>query len=273
MKKEFVDKVIKNSVVDTKKYRYVYSVSAEKAEIRRIDFSLLDTTATIDGWEVVKVIDDGSNQFCICACIHSVETYRDLIAKGDVEKVFAYLSDVETKNGPFFNKTMWEAFDIVFPGYRDSLETTEIETEQQEESNGIKWETIDGLATPCNLETVSADELSREIEQLKREAAPIDDAMEADNVPLEEWQEMRAESAALWGKIGVLQYVLYIPGAQRFQTERRFYNTESGDVLTLEDLLLCWSKHKCLRKGWPRFGWYVAACQTYQGGTLEEIRE
>lgn len=58
MKKEFVDKVIKNGVVDTKKYRYVYSASAEKAEIRRIAIGLLDTTATIDGWETVKVVND-----------------------------------------------------------------------------------------------------------------------------------------------------------------------------------------------------------------------
>lgn len=137
---------------------------------------------------------------------------------------------------------------------------------------GIKWKTIDGLATPCNLDTISDDEIICEIEQLRKKVVLIDDAMEADNVPLEDWQEMRAESAALWEKIGVLQYILFIPGAQRFQTERRFYNTESGDVLTLEDLLLCWSQHKCLREGWPRFGWYVAACQTYQGGTLEEIR-
>lgn len=57
MKKEFFDKIIKNGVVDTKKYRYIYIVSAEKAEIRRIAIDLLDTTATIDGWEVVKVID------------------------------------------------------------------------------------------------------------------------------------------------------------------------------------------------------------------------
>ena len=62
MKKEFVDKVIKNGVVDTKKYRYVYSVSAEKAEIRRIDINLLDTTGTIDGWEIVKVVDDGTKR-------------------------------------------------------------------------------------------------------------------------------------------------------------------------------------------------------------------
>lgn len=57
MKKEFFDKIIKNGVVDTKKYRYIYIVSAEKAEIRRIAIDLLDTTATIDGWEVVKVIN------------------------------------------------------------------------------------------------------------------------------------------------------------------------------------------------------------------------
>ena len=328
MKKEFIDKVIKNGVVDTKKYRYIYSVSAEKAEIRRIAIDLLDTTATINSWEVVKVIDDGSNQFGICACIRSVESSRDLIAKGDVEKVFAYLSGVETKNGSFFNKTMWDAFDIVFPGYRDSLETTETETTETEtettetvsnrrqyvatfmdgldasirvefleatdekharykaqhmagmfetvenvrEVDSNDFEEISGVTVPGFVDVMTHDEISGTIDALKKAVAPIDDAMEVDNVSLEEWQEMSAKSAAVWEKIGLLQYVLYIPGVQRFQTERRFYNTESGDVLTLEDLLLCWSQHKCLREGWPRFGWYVAACQTYQGGTLEEIK-
>ena len=133
-------------------------------------------------------------------------------------------------------------------------------------------EKVSGVTVPRFVDVMTHDEISGTIDALKKAVAPIDDAMEVDNVSLEEWQEMSAKSAAVWEKIGLLQYVLYIPGVQRFQTERRFYNTESGDVLTLEDLLLCWSQHKCLREGWPRFGWYVAACQTYQGGTLEEIK-
>ena len=96
--------------------------------------------------------------------------------------------------------------------------------------------------------------------------------MEADNVPLHDWQELRKETAAIWEKIGVLQYINAMPEKKAFPVHRKFQDTESGHILTLEDLLLCWSQHKSPRYGWPVFGWYVSACQTYQGGTLEEIK-
>lgn len=56
-------------------------------------------------------------------------------------------------------------------------------------------------------------------------------------------------------------------------TGRRFYDTGHGVCLTDYDLLEEWENDPGLRQEYPRFSWYVAACQTYQGGTLEEIRE
>lgn len=56
-------------------------------------------------------------------------------------------------------------------------------------------------------------------------------------------------------------------------TGRRFYDTEH-EVFTMDfDLLEEWENDPGIQQEYPRFSWYVAACQTYQGGTLEEIRE
>lgn len=60
MKKEFIDLVMRERVVDTRSYRYIvkecYNATEQWAEIRRLPLSDLDTTKAIDGWEVVKVI-------------------------------------------------------------------------------------------------------------------------------------------------------------------------------------------------------------------------
>lgn len=56
MTKAFESKVIREGIVDTKAYRYIYKMFADHGEIRRIKIELLDTTAAIDGWETVKVI-------------------------------------------------------------------------------------------------------------------------------------------------------------------------------------------------------------------------
>lgn len=54
MKKEFIEKVIREGIVDTKKYRYIYDPICEVAYIKRLKRSLLGTTAAYSGWEVVK---------------------------------------------------------------------------------------------------------------------------------------------------------------------------------------------------------------------------
>lgn len=55
MTKDFERKVIREGMVDTKKYRYVYESSTDGVYIRRIERKYLDTTVAIDGgWEIVK---------------------------------------------------------------------------------------------------------------------------------------------------------------------------------------------------------------------------
>lgn len=55
MTKEFEIKVIREGMVDTKKYRYVYESSTQGVYIRRIEKKYLDTTVAIEGgWEIVK---------------------------------------------------------------------------------------------------------------------------------------------------------------------------------------------------------------------------
>ena len=49
MKKEFLEKVKHEGIVDTRKYRYVYS----NGEIKRLPIEYLDTTAALSEWEVV----------------------------------------------------------------------------------------------------------------------------------------------------------------------------------------------------------------------------
>ena len=54
MKKEFIERVIRERVVDTRKYRYVCHFGWTHASIRRMERRVLGTTAAYDRWEVVK---------------------------------------------------------------------------------------------------------------------------------------------------------------------------------------------------------------------------
>ena len=56
MKKEFWERVKRERIVDTKKYRYVLDtdIRLERPLIKRLPIEDLDTTAAIDGWEVEK---------------------------------------------------------------------------------------------------------------------------------------------------------------------------------------------------------------------------
>lgn len=57
MKKEFIDRVIREGTVDTAKYRYtsklISGADGEYTEIRRLPLEELDTTAALDPWEIV----------------------------------------------------------------------------------------------------------------------------------------------------------------------------------------------------------------------------
>lgn len=56
MKKEFIEKVIRECCIDTAKYRYVAKRYPDRVEIVRLPLKYLDTTAAIDGWEVVHTV-------------------------------------------------------------------------------------------------------------------------------------------------------------------------------------------------------------------------
>ncbi len=61
LSKAFIERVKKEYIVDTRKYRYTtkecYDATHQWLEIRRLPISALDTTAAIDGWETVEVIE------------------------------------------------------------------------------------------------------------------------------------------------------------------------------------------------------------------------
>lgn len=56
MTKTFEQKVIRDRIVDTKTYRYRVHEYADHFDIERIALNKLDTTETINGWEVLKTI-------------------------------------------------------------------------------------------------------------------------------------------------------------------------------------------------------------------------
>ena len=55
MTKAFENKVIREGCVDTHKYRYIYRVFANRAELRRIPIEYLNTTAAIAHRDIIKV--------------------------------------------------------------------------------------------------------------------------------------------------------------------------------------------------------------------------
>lgn len=62
MNEKIKNRVLNGEIVDTAKFRYVLKVCGDHekqwAEIRRLPLEYLDTTAAIDGWETVEVIDE-----------------------------------------------------------------------------------------------------------------------------------------------------------------------------------------------------------------------
>ena len=57
MTKAFIERVKNERVVDTRKYRYILDGTVGKTPcIKRVPIGDLDTTAAIDGWEVVATL-------------------------------------------------------------------------------------------------------------------------------------------------------------------------------------------------------------------------
>lgn len=55
MKKDLINRIIKEGIVDTGKYRYRVEYTSIGAVFERLPLILLDTVAAIDGWEVVEI--------------------------------------------------------------------------------------------------------------------------------------------------------------------------------------------------------------------------
>lgn len=60
MTKQFIQRVLAERIVDTRKYRYAlkerHNADEQWAEIRRLPLEDLGTTAAIDGWETVAEV-------------------------------------------------------------------------------------------------------------------------------------------------------------------------------------------------------------------------
>lgn len=60
MTKQFQEKVLRERIVDTDKYRYIavdqHDARKQWCEIRRLPKEQLDTTAALESWETVAVI-------------------------------------------------------------------------------------------------------------------------------------------------------------------------------------------------------------------------
>lgn len=56
MKSEFIARVIREGMVDTRKYRYAHITGPDSSAIYRILLHKLDTTAALTDWELVYTI-------------------------------------------------------------------------------------------------------------------------------------------------------------------------------------------------------------------------
>jgi len=54
MKKKLEERIIREGIVDTNRFRYVFKSFPAYAVIMKIEREKLGTTAAIDGWKIVK---------------------------------------------------------------------------------------------------------------------------------------------------------------------------------------------------------------------------
>lgn len=133
-------------------------------------------------------------------------------------------------------------------------------------------EKVSGVTVPRFVDVMTRDEISGTIDALKKAVAPLENEMEADNIPKEDWLELDKEVTGTWEEIGVLQYLQIIQGTGVDPSNRKFRDVEMGEIVTIDDVLHTWAAYKEIHEEHPHFPQYLGNCQTYQGGTLEEIR-
>lgn len=131
---------------------------------------------------------------------------------------------------------------------------------------------VSGVTVPRFVDVMTHDEISGTIDALKKAVALLENEMGADNIPKEEWLELDKEVTGTWEEIGVLQYLQIIQGTGVDPSNRKFRDVEMGEIVTIDDVLHTWAAYKEIHEEHPHFPQYLGNCQTYQGGTLEEIR-
>lgn len=134
------------------------------------------------------------------------------------------------------------------------------------------FEEISGVTVPCFVDAMSYDEISGTIDALKKAVAPLEAGMGADNISKEEWLELDKEVIRTWEEIGVLQYLQIVQGTGVDPSNRKFRDVEMGEIVTIDDVLHTWATYKEIHEEHPHFPKYLGNCQTFKGGTLEEIR-
>lgn len=63
-----------------------------------------------------------ANPFGLEACVEHIRSFDVETLHRDAPEVMTHLLHTEELNGPFFNRTMWTAFDVVFPEFPVSLD-------------------------------------------------------------------------------------------------------------------------------------------------------
>lgn len=95
MKKDFEQRVIREKVVDTAKYRYMYISNLDDCCIIRIERKYLDTTVASNGWKMVRdyMLPDGKSYPRECGNITKKEKVILNGTEHYAEDVATYMDD------------------------------------------------------------------------------------------------------------------------------------------------------------------------------------
>lgn len=140
------------------------------------------------------------------------------------------------------------------------------------EECSIDFEMVCGVPVPRFIWVLTYEKIGIVIEALKKAVAPLEKEMEENNVSRDRLAQLDKEVTKTWGEIGVLQYLQIVQGTGVNPSGRKFRDVEMGEIVTIDDVLYTWAAYKEIHEEHPHFPQYLGNCQTYQGGTLEEIR-
>ena len=134
------------------------------------------------------------------------------------------------------------------------------------------FEEISGITVPRFVDVMTHDEIGGTIDALKKAVAPLENEMGENNVSRDRLAQLDKEVIRTWEEIGVLQYLQIVQGTGVDPSNRKFRDVEMGEIVTIDDVLHTWAAYKEIHEEHPHFPKYLGNCQTFKGGTLEEIR-